>query len=749
MSPRRFLHLLLALTLWSTQTFVSPAVCAASPSAQEASRTQSATGNAQPNSDAADLAARLAAIEKAVEEKLKETGVPGASLVVVKGDQVLLARGFGHRDAARKVPVTPDTLFAIGSCTKAVTAMAAAMSADDGRLSLDDSPKKFLPYFKLRDAETDAKITLRDLLSHTSGLPGADISWYTGVLSREEVIRVMANVQPTAKLREKWQYQNVMFSAAGEAVARAQNSTWEEVVSRRILRPLGMNATVLSAREMQKAADYSLGYELDAETKQARPVPTRDLTNVAPAGSINSNARDMAQWLRLMLGGSAFAGRRLVSEKGFAELLRPQMKLDDKTDYGLGWVLTSADGLRLALHTGGIDGFGALVALVPEHKLGVAVLTNVPGTSLRNDTLRAVVRGLVARPAADPTGAVAAAANATAATLAPAPPAPAVEPQKEAGRYKFAEAGFDVEIVFKDGKLLANVPGQPQYTLEHLGGRRYRLAPLEGFFVTFRPAKEGGAETEIYLEQPHGNYVLPRLKDEAPKPPAAAPISVEELMAKRVAAEGGEAALRKHKSSQTRGGVTFVHQGLEGETVISARAPNAWSRELTFKALGKEIGWAREFFDGAAGGEETSFSPGNAWGGRKLAEARAEADFYALLNWKTLYKTAAVKEMSKVGGEEAYVVVLTPERGQPVTEYVSAKTFLLLRRDTQELGGTGEPLGSVTAVYGNYRNVDGVMVPFTITYQVPGTGESVVRVREVKFDVPLGDETFRPRAAKR
>ena len=145
--------------------------------------------------------------------------------------------------------------------------MAAVIGQDDVRLSLDDSPKKHLPYFALRDPEADAAVRVRDLLSHTSGLTGTDLLWVLGTLTREEVIRAAGRAKPTAKLREKFQYQNVMYSAAGEAAGRAQGTTWEAVVSNQILRPLGMKATALTVAETRKTPDHSLGYELDAATK--------------------------------------------------------------------------------------------------------------------------------------------------------------------------------------------------------------------------------------------------------------------------------------------------------------------------------------------------------------------------------------------------------------------------------------------------------------------------------------------------
>jgi CubicO group peptidase (beta-lactamase class C family) len=853
MPLRRFLRLALAVVVCAS-SLVSPSALS-----------QTAQTQAQPATAQDDLAARVAAIEKAFDEKRRETGVPGASLVVVAGDKVILLKGSGMRDAARSLPATPDTLFAIGSCTKAFTAMAAVMSQDDGKLSLDDSPKKYLPYFKLSDPDADARATLRDLLSHQTGLAGTDIAWYTGVLNREEVIRVAGRAKPTARLREKFQYQNVMYSAAGETVAHAQGTTWENLVSTRILKPLGMTKTVLTVREMQAASDYSLGYVYDAAAKQSHQVATRDLTNIAPAGAINSSAREMAEWLKfLVAGGVAANGKRLVSEKGFGEILTPQIKINDTTSYALGWGVAAFGGHKVYIHNGGIDGFGSQVAFLPQEKIGFAVLTNVEGTPLLSQMTRAVVTNLLgASPQTT-------SANTNAATIKPET-ATTIKPEDAVGRYDFTDAKMVITISAENGKLYMVAPGQPRYTLENVGGGRYRLAELEGFFVTFRPAKGNESETELYLEQPQGNYTLPKLKaDAAPvapspattaatqgsniplkelvgtyelqpgmnaevsvkdgkvvitvpgqpdyplvererdvlytpllpdtysmrvrrdaagkvtgllmkqpegelelkrvggasnddKPPAPsataatasnapasnAPIAVEELRAKMIAAAGGEENLRKHKSLTTTASVVFANQGLEGEETSYTQAPAAYAREVTFVGLGKLIGTTREFFDGAAGGEETSFNaPTAPWGAQKLAEMRAASDFYALLDWQTLYKKVEVKAVEKEAGEDAYVVVYTPEKGLPATEYVSTKTFLVLRRDAFESSADGTDPNLVTARFADYRNVGGVLVPFIVNYDVPGTGAATARVREAKFDAPVPADAFRARLKK-
>jgi CubicO group peptidase (beta-lactamase class C family) len=288
---------------------------------------------------ATDYTSALAAIEKTLEEKRKEFGIPGMSLAIVKDDKVIYLKGLGVKDFERNNPVTPDTRFAIGSATKAFTAMLAVMSADEGKLSLDDSPKKFLPYFTLRDEEAAAKITMRDLLSHRSGLNRTDLAMVTGVLNREELIKVAGLAKPTAKLGEKWQYQNVMYAAAGEAVAKAQNSTWDTLVAKKIFKPLGMNNSDTQPEDMQKSRDFSFGYDYNSTTKVTRRLPQRSIPAAAPAGAINSSAKDMAQWVRLMLGNGVFNGKRLVSEKGFSELTRKQINITGPVDYGLGWFL--------------------------------------------------------------------------------------------------------------------------------------------------------------------------------------------------------------------------------------------------------------------------------------------------------------------------------------------------------------------------------------------------------------------------
>ncbi len=438
-----------------------------------------------------DYSKQLQTIEEKVEARRKELGIPGMSLVIVHEDKIIYMKGLGYKDFENKIAVTPDTQFAIGSATKAFTALSVLMTADEGKLSLDDSPKKLLPYFKMHDPETDKNITIRDLMSHTSGLNRTDLAMITGRLTRAELIQVAAQAKPTAKLREKFQYQNIMYTAAGELVTQAQKQAWEKFVPERIFKPLGMTNSTMSMKKMSKARDRSRGYDYNFDTKETKQRPYRDIDQVAPAGSINSSARDMAEWLRFVLNRGTAGGKRLVSEKGFEEWLKPQMKMNaaGTVNYGLGWMLRKWNGLTVVEHGGNIDGFNSLVAMIPEKRLGFVMLTNVTASSLGNDLMPIIWENILAKPEAAKTGVD-----------------NAVSADKEAGKYRLEVAGIDIEIKFTDGKLSAHVPGQPVYPLENVGGRKYKLSGApEGFFLTFK-------DNEAYLEQPQGNYTLPRVK---------------------------------------------------------------------------------------------------------------------------------------------------------------------------------------------------------------------------------------------
>ena len=518
-----------------------------------------------------DLQQAIAKIEEKTEARRKELGIPGMSLAIVKDGEIIFMKGFGYKDFEKKIPVTADTQFAIGSSSKAFTALSVLMSQDEGKLSLDDSPKKYLPYFKINDVEIDKNITVRDLMAHSSGLNRTDLGWITGKLTREEIIRVAGEAKPMAKLREKFFYQNVMFVTAGEIVSKVQKQPWEKFVPERIFKPLGMTNSTMSLKQMQKTKDYSFGYDYNFDTKETRSLPLRDIDEVAPAGSINSSARDMTQWLKFILNRGELNGKRLVSEKGYDEWTKMQMKIspNGKIGYGLGWFIRDWNGMKIVEHGGNIDGFNALVATIPEKKLGFVMLTNVSGSSLGSELMPIVWENILGKP------------NVTTSTTNVA----MSDLEKEAGKYRFEAAGFDVDIKMQDGKLVAVVPGQPLYTLESVGARRYKLtgAP-DGFFVTF---KDG----EIYLEQPQGNYTLPRVRDDGKVADVKSSDAAKELVGKYQTPDG-KATM---EIREVDGKISFVVEGQQPyalkekskDVYNTLPLPDSYNLKVTRSADGK------------------------------------------------------------------------------------------------------------------------------------------------------------------
>jgi CubicO group peptidase (beta-lactamase class C family) len=775
---------------------------------------------------ATDVQKGLAAIEEKLEARRNELGIPGMSLVIVKDDQIIYMKGLGYKDFEKKVPVTADTQFAIGSATKAFTALTVLMAQDEGKLSLDDSPRKALPYFKMYDPETDKSITIRDLLSHSSGLNRTDLAMVTGKLNRAELIQVAAQAKPTAKLREKFQYQNLMFTAAGEIAATVEKTSWEKLVAKRIFKPLGMTNSNLSIADLEKSKDHSLGYNYNFDTKKTTRLPYRGINEVSPAGAINSSARDMAQWLRFVLNGGVADGKRLVSENSFAEWIKPQMKMsaNGKNSYGLGWFIQEWNGLKVVQHGGNIDGFNALVAMIPEKKLGFVMLTNVSGSPLGNELMPLVWNNILGE-------------NKPAESVK----LPAKTMQFMVGKYHLDSANIDVEVTIEGDDLVMVVPGQPKYKLERTGPRQFKpVGTPDGFAVKFAP--EQGDATELVLQQPNltstlkrtgagigsgtpsvgvnsakelvGEYSTPsgngsvEVKEADGKVTFTVPgqqpytlnekskdnyslsplpdtysikakrdaagkvvsvtvmqpegefefkrkddkdipkISVDEIMQKSIEAAGGEANLRKITTRVTEYDVDLENQGVKATAISYAKAPNYSATETTMMALGKSIATGWEYFDGGGGEEMYSFAPSEKYSGKRLEDVRLSADFYGPLNWKSNYKKVEFKGTGKVEGEEVYIVRFEPEKGTNFVEYYSTKNFVLLKREGTIPSSTSQQTLPYSITFSDYRDVDGVKLPFKTVNNSISNGNIVTVIRSVKHNVPVDDATFKARKTK-
>ncbi|WP_244918744.1 serine hydrolase domain-containing protein [Paenibacillus dendritiformis] len=267
--------------------------------------------------------AKLHGFSEYIRQQMEQWKVPGLSIAVIQGQQIVMAEGFGLRNVEQGLEVTPETLFAIGSCTKAFTAMSAGMLVDEGKLDWDRPVKEYLPNFKLYDSIATERITIRDMLCHRSGLPRHDLMWYNAPFTREEIIERLQYLEPNHDFRSKWQYNNLMYMAAGYLVGQLAGVPWEQWVQERIFAPLRMDNSNFSIDEMERHPNAAVPY-IDKDN-QVQATAYRNLDVIGPAGSINSNVMEMANWVLLQLNQGTFQGQQLVTEGSIATMHTPQM----------------------------------------------------------------------------------------------------------------------------------------------------------------------------------------------------------------------------------------------------------------------------------------------------------------------------------------------------------------------------------------------------------------------------------------
>lgn len=330
------------------------------------------------------------AFDAFVNKTLADWEAPGAAIAIVKDDRVIYAKGYGVKEIAKNDKTDERTIFGIASNSKAFTATALAMLVDEGKINWDDKVIKHLPDFRLADDYATREITIRDLLSHRSGLPayGGDILWWGGDYGRNDIVQRIRFVKPAYSFRSTYAYQNIPFIIAGQIIEKVSGKTWDEFVKTRILQPLKMNETTTSIKDFSPGANKTTPHFRDLETGKTFPIAWRNLDNGAAAAGINSNVLDAANWLRLQLNEGEFEGRRLVSQKNIREIQSPQTIIpftnpaepklrSNFRAYGLGWSLREYAGYKMVTHNGWTDGQLSMTAMIPERRVGVVVLTNV------------------------------------------------------------------------------------------------------------------------------------------------------------------------------------------------------------------------------------------------------------------------------------------------------------------------------------------------------------------------------------
>ncbi len=322
-------------------------------------------------------------IRAQIETSLAAWNVPGAAVVVVKGERTLFADGVGVRVLGKKDPVTAETIFPLASCTKGVTVTLIAKLADEQVLSWDDPVRKLFPAFHLSDPATEAAVTLRDLMSHRTGVAGNDLLWYRAPWDLDETFRRAAKLPPAAPFRASYQYSSIMAAAAGRAAAIRAGKPWDQLVREKITGPLGMTGVMFSTKEIPRHALTAGGHKT-GKGGQPERCEWYETNEPNPAGSICLTAKDLEKWLRFQLGN----GKPILSAAALAETHSPQnvipvtgslAKLNPDTNlmsYALGWVAFDYRGHLAVGHGGHIDGFKALITLFPKDDLAIGILSN-------------------------------------------------------------------------------------------------------------------------------------------------------------------------------------------------------------------------------------------------------------------------------------------------------------------------------------------------------------------------------------
>jgi len=330
--------------------------------------------------------AQRAALDADIERAMQQyADVPGLSVAVVQGDSVVYAKGFGVRERGKPERVSERTLFAIGSNTKSMTSALVGTLVDAGKMRWDDPVWTYLPGFRVADPYVSREATIRDLLSHRVDVENNISAWYRSPLTRAQLVERLRFLKQDASFRSRFLYNNLMVMTAGEAAAAAGGKPWNALIRERLLAPLGMTATLTSSRELTADADVAAPHVPFGGTLV--PVPHVDADNIGPAGSVYSNAVDMAQYLRFQIGRGAIGGKRVLSEASIAQirtLTTPigawQATVPDSdvtvAGYGLGWLVESFRGHRAIRHNGSIDGYLAEMQVLPDDGVGVVVLSN-------------------------------------------------------------------------------------------------------------------------------------------------------------------------------------------------------------------------------------------------------------------------------------------------------------------------------------------------------------------------------------
>ena len=336
---------------------------------------------------------RIAGLDTAFARILKDWKAAGFAVAVVEKNKIIYAEGFGYKDWEAKVPVTPNTQFAIGSCSKAFTASLIGLLVKDGKVDVDKPVTNYLPALHFYNNEMNNNVTLRDMMSHRTGVSRYDYSWYFfPSASKDSLMQRLQYMEPSEPLRRKWQYNNFMYLMQGVVTEKLTGKSWEDNIREKIFEPLGMTNSNSSLVDWMKAKDLAFGYNVKKDSF-INKTDYYNISGMAPAGSINSSVNDMAKWLELWINGGKYKGKEILPAQYVTEAISSQMVVTGSlpsaerpdvflSNYGLGWFLASYRGHYRVEHGGNINGFSASTSFFPSDSIGIVVLCNQNGSQV-------------------------------------------------------------------------------------------------------------------------------------------------------------------------------------------------------------------------------------------------------------------------------------------------------------------------------------------------------------------------------
>jgi CubicO group peptidase (beta-lactamase class C family) len=432
-------------------------------------------------------------------------GAPGLVAVVVNKGETRLLAGFGTRDPRRTLPFTPDTLVPLGSCTKAFTSAGVASLVADGAMSFDDPVRKHLPRFQLSDPHADALVTVRDLLSHRTGLNGHDLLWYRAPWTLAAAVEKIPRLELHGPFRGSFHYSSLTVAAAGFAAARANGTTYERLVRDRVLRPAGIAEAAFDSPQRDRFANRAAGFRRTAGGT-VEPMPAYDMAEAHPAGSLHLTGRGLERWLRYQLSAATNDGpygetkspQTVVPRTG---AVRPYHPHGTQVSYGMGWLVYDYRGRRVLAHGGMIDGFRSHVMLFPDDGVGIALVNTLHASTLNLALALTYADRLFDAPPTDwvayfrdvekvegdaDAASLAALAKARRADVKPSWPA-----DRFAGTY--ADPAYGTGTVSADRGGLTWAWSSFRVPLEHWEGDTFRMTaePFADRFVVFRPGPDG------------------------------------------------------------------------------------------------------------------------------------------------------------------------------------------------------------------------------------------------------------------